>query len=235
MIRKIVKIDQEKCNGCGLCIDACHEGALQLINGKATLVSESYCDGLGACLPECPMGAITIEEREAQPFDEEAVKQHIMQKMEGTLPCGCPGTQVRTMERPSDMSAQQQGQAPVESQLRQWPCQIRLVPANAPYFRNAHLLVAADCTAYAYASIHQDFMRNKITIIGCPKLDDVDYSDKLTDILKYNDIKSITVLKMEVPCCSGLAYAVRDALIKSGKMIPWRVVTISIDGKAIED
>ena len=234
MIRKIVKIDQEKCNGCGLCIDACHEGALQLINGKATLVSESYCDGLGACLPECPMGAISIEEREAQPFDEEAVKQHIMQKTEETLPCGCPGTQVRAMERPVNSLAQQ-SQAPVESQLRQWPCQIRLVPANAPYFRNAHLLVAADCTAYAYASIHQDFMRNKITIIGCPKLDDVDYSDKLTDILKYNDIKSVTVLKMEVPCCGGLAYAVRNALIQSGKMIPWRVVTISIDGKVIED
>ncbi|MBM7581751.1 ferredoxin [Caldicoprobacter guelmensis] len=235
MIRKIVKIDQEKCNGCGLCIDACHEGALQLINGKATLVSESYCDGLGACLPECPMGAISIEEREAQPFDEEAVKQHMMQRREETLPCGCPGTQVRSMERSVNSPTQQQSQPPVESQLRQWPCQIRLVPPNAPYFRNASLLVAADCTAYAYANIHQDFMRNKVTIIGCPKLDDVDYSDKLTDILKYNDIKSITVLKMEVPCCSGLAYAVRDALARSSKMIPWRVVTISIDGKVIED
>lgn len=235
MIRKIVKIDQEKCNGCGLCIDACHEGALQLINGKATLVSESYCDGLGACLPECPMGAITIEEREAQPLDEEAVKQHMMQRMEETLPCGCPGTQVRSMERPSDTPVQRQGQTPVESQLRQWPCQIRLVPPNAPYFHNASLLVAADCTAYAYARIHQDFMRNKVTIIGCPKLDDVNYADKLTDIIKHNDIKSITVLKMEVPCCSGLAYAVRDTLVNSGKMIPWRVVTISIDGRVIED
>lgn len=235
MIRKIVKIDQEKCNGCGLCIDACHEGALQLVNGKATLVSESYCDGLGACLPECPMGAITIEEREAQPFDEEAVQQRMKQKKEETLPCGCPGTHVRTMERPFETPAQQHAFAPAESQLRQWPCQIRLVPPNAPYFQNASLLVAADCTAYAYANIHQDFMRNKITLIGCPKLDDVDYSEKLTDILKYNDIKSITVLKMEVPCCSGIAYAVRDAIGRSGKITPWRVVTISIDGHIIED
>lgn len=235
MIRKIVKIDREKCNGCGLCIDACHEGALQLINGKATLVSEAYCDGLGACLPECPMGAITIEEREAQPFDEEAVQQRMEQHEEGTLPCGCPGTHVRTVEKPAERHAQQHASVPAESQLRQWPCQIRLVPPNAPYFQNASLLVAADCTAYAYAGIHQDFMRNKITLIGCPKLDNVDYSEKLTEILMYNDIKSITVLKMEVPCCNGIAHAVRDAIVRSGKMIPWRVVTVSIDGQIMED
>jgi NAD-dependent dihydropyrimidine dehydrogenase PreA subunit len=231
MLRKIVKIDQEKCNGCGLCINACHEGALQLIDGKAVLVSESYCDGLGACLPQCPTGAITIEEREAQPFDEEAVKKNI----DPPLPCGCPGTQVKTMEKTSVTSIGQQAPINIESELRQWPCQIKLVPVNAPYLNHAHLLVAADCTAYAYAGIHKDFMRNKITLIGCPKLDSVDYSDKLTDILKHNEIKSITVLKMQVPCCNGLAHAVRSALIQSGKMIPWSVITISVDGKIIED
>jgi ferredoxin len=230
MIRKIVKIDREKCNGCGLCIDACHEGALQLVDGKAELVSESYCDGLGDCLPECPTGAISIEEREAQPFDEEAVKKNMEKaKSQNTLACGCPGTRVQAMTRGSSMPSQAPPQTHMESQLRQWPCQIKLVPANAPYLNNAHLLVAADCTAYAYANIHQDFMRNKITLIGCPKLDNADYSDKLAEILKHNEIKSITVLKMEVPCCNGLAYAVRNALIQSGKMIPWSIVTISLD------
>jgi ferredoxin len=236
MIRKIVKIDREKCNGCGLCIDACHEGALQLVYGKAELVSESYCDGLGDCLPECPTGAISIEEREALPFDEEAVRKNMEKtKLQDTLACGCPGTRVRSMARSSSEPSQNQAQAPVESQLRQWPCQIKLVPVNAPYFNNAHLLVAADCTAYAYANIHQDFMRNKITLIGCPKLDNEDYSNKLADILRHNEIKSITVVKMEVPCCNGLAYAVKNALIQSGKMIPWSIVTISVDGKIVED
>ena len=236
MIRKIVKIDREKCNGCGLCIDACHEGALQLVDGKAELVSESYCDGLGDCLPECPTGAISIEEREALPFDEEAVRKNMEKtKLQDTLACDCPGTRVRSMARSSSEPSQNQAQAPVESQLRQWPCQIKLVPVNAPYFNNAHLLVAADCTAYAYANIHQDFMRNKITLIGCPKLDNEDYSNKLADILRHNEIKSITVVKMEVPCCNGLAYAVKNALIQSGKMIPWSIVTISVDGKIVED
>ena len=169
MIRKIVKIDREKCNGCGLCIDACHEGALQLVDGKAELVSESYCDGLGDCLPVCPTGAIIIEEREAQPFDEEAVKKNVEKtKLQDTLTCGCPGTRVKSMTRNSSVPGQNQVQATVESQLRQWPCQIRLVPFNAPYLNNAHLLITAVCTADAYANIHQDCMRNKITRIGCP-------------------------------------------------------------------
>lgn len=234
--RNMVTIDEEKCNGCGLCIDACHEGALQLVDGKAKLVSESYCDGLGDCLPACPMGAITIEEREAEPFDEEAV----LKKKESEsscalqeLPCGCPGTQAKAIER---KATETQGPTiTAESQLAQWPCQIKLVPVNAPYFDNAHLLVAADCTAYAYTNIHSDFMRNKVTIIGCPKLDSVDYSEKLTAILKAHNIKSVTILRMSVPCCSGLANAVKRALLASGKMIPWRVVTISTDGRILED
>ncbi|MFY9139943.1 MAG: 4Fe-4S binding protein [Thermacetogeniaceae bacterium] len=243
MIRKIVQIDEEKCNGCGLCVEACHEGALQLIDGKAKLVSESYCDGLGDCLPECPTGAITIVEREAEPYDEEAVKRNMEARKaekdtaEDTLPCGCPGTHARTIQRkteaPTAPAAVQN--VAVESQLRQWPCQIKLVPVNAPYLDNAHLLVAADCTAYVYANMHNDFMRGKITLIGCPKLDSVDYSEKLTEILKAHNIKSITVLRMEVPCCSGLVNAVKKALIDSGTMIPWRVVTISTDGRVIED
>ena len=236
MKRNIVKIDEEKCTGCGLCVDACHEVALQLINGKARLVSESYCDGLGACLPECPTGAITIEEREAYAFDEEAVKEHTEVKkneVHETLACGCPGTHTRTIERKEETvpSVAAAGQSAAVSQLLQWPCQIKLVPISAPYFYNAHLLVAADCTAYAYAGIHSDFMRNKITIIGCPKLDDIDYTEKLTGILKAHDIKSVTVLRMEVPCCGGLANAVKQALINSGKMIPWRIVTVTTDGR----
>jgi len=238
MNRKIVKIDEDKCNGCGLCIEACHEGALQLINGKAQLVSESYCDGLGACLPECPTGAIAIEQREADAFDEEAVNKHIKamtERVQENLACGCPGTNARTIERSKDtvnisMQAVTGYTRQDESQLRQWPCQIKLVPVNAPYFKNAHLLVAADCTAFAYADIHNEFMRNKITLIGCPKLDDIDYTEKLTAILKAHEIKSVTVLRMEVPCCAGIANAVKQALIKSGKMIPWQVVTISTNG-----
>ena len=240
MKRKIVHIDETKCNGCGLCINACHEGALQLVNGKAKLVSDIYCDGLGDCLPACPTGAITIEEREAAPYDEEAVKKRMEEKIEeesfvaSPLPCGCPGTQARSLER-DKAPASYPRQANIQSELRQWPCQLKLVPVNAPYFENAHLLVAADCTAYAYANIHQDFMRNRVTLIGCPKLDGVDYTDKLTAILENHEIKSITVLRMEVPCCAGIANAVRNALLKSGKVIPWRVVTISTEGNIIED
>jgi len=241
VIRKIVKINREKCDGCGLCIDACHEGALQLVNGKAELVSESYCDGLGDCLPECPAGAITIEEREADAFDEESVKKHMEARKSPVLEklaCGCPGTQARTIDRKEAAAASAQPAAgsaqPVVSQLRQWPCQIKLVPVNAPYFDQAHLLVAADCTAYAYANIHNDFMRNKITIIGCPKLDDVDYTEKLTGILQAHEIKSVTVLRMEVPCCGGIVNAVKQALINSGKMIPWSIVTVTTDGKIAE-
>lgn len=240
MNRKIVKIDEEKCSGCGLCVNACHEGALQLIDGKARLVSESYCDGLGACLPECPEGAITIEEREASGFDEEAVKTHLEEKrniVNEKLQCGCPGTHARTIQKNAEVnrSLPFNPAAPVESQLKQWPCQIKLVPVNAPYFENANLLVAADCTAYAYANIHNDFMRNRITLIGCPKLDEVNYGEKLTEILKAHEIKSLTVLRMEVPCCGGMVNAVKQALFNSGRLIPWNVVTIGMDGKILED
>ncbi|HCC06882.1 MAG TPA: 4Fe-4S ferredoxin [Clostridiales bacterium] len=237
MLRNIIKIDADKCNGCGLCVSACHEGALQLIDGKAKLMSESYCDGLGDCLPECPVGAIIIEEREAAVYDEEAVKQHIESKKEEVKPlaCGCPGTHSRSIERKLHKVESKQENTKVESELRQWPCQIKLVPVNAPYFENANLLIAADCTAYAYANIHNDFMRNKITIIGCPKLDEGDYADKLTQILENNNIKSVTVLRMEVPCCGGLAHAAKCALINCGKMIPWSIVTIGTDGSVIED
>lgn len=237
MKRKIVSIDEAKCNGCGLCVNACHEGALQLINGKAKLVSESYCDGLGDCLPECPTGAITIEDREAAAYDEEAVAKHIEDKKTAvppTLACGCPGSQTRSIIKEQAVEAQTRP-VTIQSELRQWPCQIKLVPTGAPYFDNAHLLVAADCTAYAYAGIHRDFMRNKITLIGCPKLDDIDYTEKLTAILQRHEIKSVTVLRMEVPCCGGIVHAVKNALVNSGKMIPWNVVTISTDGNALED
>ena len=244
MIRKMVTIDEEKCNGCGLCITACHEGALQLIDGKAKLISDSYCDGLGACLPECPTGAITIEEREAATFDEEAVKLNMNNakaiKESEKLACGCPGTHSKTIvknhKQPSNPDILNNGTyAPVESQLNQWPCQIKLVPVNAPYFQNANLLIAADCTAYAYANFHNQFMKNKITIIGCPKLDEGDYAEKLTEILKRNEIKSVTVVRMEVPCCGGIVNAVKNALVNSGKMIPWNVVTLSTDGEVLDN
>lgn len=241
MKRKIIQIDEKMCNGCGLCINACHEGALQLVNGKARLISESYCDGLGDCLPECPTGAINIVEREASVYDEEAVKKN-MEKMKAndTLACGCPGTHARIIENKPAAQAQVQTQVQesnagkIESQLRQWPCQIKLIPVNAPYLDNANLLIAADCTAYAYANIHQEYMKNRITLIGCPKLDDTDYSEKLSEILKHNEIKSITVLRMEVPCCGGIVQAVKKALINSGKMVPWNAVTISTDGNIID-
>ncbi|MDP4159630.1 MAG: 4Fe-4S binding protein [Bacillota bacterium] len=239
MKRNIVKIDEEKCNGCGLCVSACHEGALQLIDGKARLISESYCDGLGDCLPECPTGAILIEERETVAYDEEAVKQNMNkskpQQPETTLPCGCPGTKAKLLTtKPPEVAPVLDGEN-LQSQLRQWPCQLKLVPINAPYLDNAHLLIAADCTAFAYPNIHQKFMRNKITLIGCPKLDDIDYSVKLTEILKQHEIKSVTILKMEVPCCGGILQAAKKALSNSGKMIPWNFVTISTDGRVLED
>lgn len=238
MKRKIIRIDEEKCTGCGLCTAACDEGALQIVDGKAKLISESYCDGLGNCLPECPAQAIEIIEREASPFDPEAVKQHLQtgaKPLAPDLPCGCPGTLTGLLETSSKASSKEAKDIELESQLRQWPCQIKLVPVNAPYFDNANLLVAADCTAYAYANIHNDFMRNKITLIGCPKLDAIDYGEKLADILRNNELKSVTVLRMEVPCCSGIANAVRQALIDSGKMIPWRVITIATNGEIVED
>ena len=254
MLRQIVKIDEELCNGCGLCVNACHEAAIGLVNGKAKLLRDDYCDGLGNCLPVCPAGAISFEEREALPYNEEEVKKnteksskreanagnHSVQNMQnaekGKEACGCPGSRVRNLEPKEVPSANKAGEVREErvSMLRQWPVQIQLVPSNAPYFQNADLLIAADCTAYAYGDIHS-FMKDKITLIGCPKLDDVDYSEKLTQILSENAIKSITILRMEVPCCGGIVNAVKTAFLKSGKMIPWHVVTIGIDGAILED
>ena len=239
MLRNIVKIDEEKCVGCGLCTSACQEGALQLIDGKAKLMSDSYCDGLGICLPNCPVDAITIEKREADAFDKEVAPKHLAKKQEALKPmttgCGCPGTHAAIIERKPSDHQPQNSSAAAESQLGQWPCQIKLVPANAPYFDNAHLLIAADCTAFAYANIHNDFMKNKITIIGCPKLDDVNYAEKLTEILKSHQLKSITVLRMEKPCCGGIVNAVKEALINSGNMVPWRAVIIGTDGSIREE
>ena len=235
MVRKIIKIDTEKCNGCGLCAEACHEGAIGMIEGKAALLRDDYCDGLGNCLPVCPTGAITFEEREALEYNEAEVKRNIEQKNAKPLPCGCPGSNAKTIERkeaPSD-AAPRIGEAAV-SRLNQWPVQIKLAPVNAPYFNKARLLIAADCAAYAYANFHEDFIKGKITLIGCPKLDEGDYSEKLTAILSANDIKSVTVVRMEVPCCGGIENAVIRALQNCQKMIPWQVVTLSVDGKIIE-
>ena len=230
MIRKIIRIDEEKCNGCGACASACHEGAIEMINGKAKLTREDYCDGLGDCLPACPTGAITFEEREAPAYNHEAVLKAKQEKE--SLPCGCPGTHSKAIHRESRDSGD--FSAPVDSQLSQWPVQIKLVPVNAPYFDGANLLVAADCTAYAYGNFHNEFIRNHVTLIGCPKLDSVDYTEKLTEIISNNNIKSLTVVRMEVPCCGGIEHAVKQALKTSGKFIPWRVVTISTDGKILE-
>ncbi|MGI6030224.1 MAG: ATP-binding protein [Eubacteriales bacterium] len=229
MIRKIIEIDQEKCNGCGACAQACHEGAIGMVNGKAKLLRDDFCDGLGDCLPTCPTGAITFVEREAKAYDEQAVLQH--QKQKAHLG-GCPGQRMKRLQ-PVQETHTVPGVSPT-SQLGQWPCQIKLVPVNAPYFHGAKLLIAADCTAYAYANLHQEFMRGKITLIGCPKLDQVDYSEKLTQILQNNEIQSVTVVRMEVPCCGGLEMAVKKALQDSGKWIPWQVVTISVDGRVLE-
>ena len=230
MLRTIIKIDEEKCNGCGLCVDACHEGAIVLEGDKARLVRDDYCDGLGNCLPACPTGAISFEEREAAAFDEEAVKVH-MAKMAKPV-SGCPGCEVQSIEKKQSETVSLKSSP---SELRQWPVQIKLVPVNAPYFKNAKLLIAADCTAFSYGDFHSKFMKNRVTLIGCPKLDMVDYSEKLTEIFKYNDIKSVLVTRMEVPCCGGVEAAVRTALQNSGKMIPWQVVTISTEGEILED
>ena len=227
MIRKIIKIDEEMCNGCGACAEACHEGAIQMVNGKAKLIREDYCDGLGDCLPACPTNAITFEEREALSYNAEAVLN--AKEKNKTLPCGCPGTNSKSIVREETKACQ-----PVYSQLSQWPVQIKLVPVNAPYFDNADLLIAADCTAYAYGNFHNEFIRNHITLIGCPKLDNVDYTEKLTEIIETNDIKSMTVVRMEVPCCGGIESAAKTALQNSGKFIPWKVVTISTDGKILD-
>ena len=219
MIRKIIHIDQEKCNGCGACANACHEGTIQMVDGKASLIRDDYCDGLGDCLPACPTGAITFEEREAAAYDHEAVQKHLAAQGK--------------VSQESQLS--HQAKAPQESQLSQWPVQIKLAPLTAPYFDQAHLLIAADCTAYAYASFHQDFIRGRVTLIGCPKLDAVDYTEKLTQILRQNSIKSLTIVRMEVPCCGGLEHAATQALKASGRFIPWQVVTIGIDGRILEN
>ena len=231
MIRRIIEINQDKCNGCGACAAACHEGAIAMVDGKATLMRDDYCDGLGDCLPACPTGAISFVEREAAAYDEAAVLA-AKAKKSGPLPCGCPGTAAKAIRRQPEPDAVQR---PQQSQLSQWPVQIKLAPVNAPWFDGAKLLVAADCSAYAYASFHQDFIRGRITLVGCPKLDSVDYSEKLTEILKKNHIRSITVVRMEVPCCGGIENAVKKALQASGKLIPWNVVTISTDGRILDN
>lgn len=231
MIRRIIEINQDKCNGCGACAAACHEGAIAMVDGKATLMRDDYCDGLGDCLPACPTGAISFVEREAAAYDEAAVLAAKVKKS-GPLPCGCPGTAAKAIRRQPEPDAVQR---PQQSHLSQWPVQIKLAPVNAPWFDGAKLLVAADCTAYAYANFHQDFIRGHITLVGCPKLDSVDYSEKLTEILKKNHIRSITVVRMEVPCCGGIENAVKKALQASGKLIPWNVVTISTDGRILDN
>lgn len=225
MLRKIIKIDEEKCNGCGLCADACHEGAIGMVDGKAKLLREDYCDGLGDCLPVCPVDAISFEVREAAAYDK------------APLPCGCPGMNSKRIKHPNlpeDTSCDVLQATPAVSRLSQWPVQIKLVPINAPYFDGANLLIAADCTAYAYGRFHEDFIKNRITLIGCPKLDEGDYADKLTAIIANNNIKSVTIVRMEVPCCGGIEQAAKRALQAGGKFIPWRVVTVTTDGRLLE-
>ena len=254
MVRKIIRIDEEKCNGCGICASACHEGAIDIVDGKAKLVRENFCDGFGDCLPGCPTGAITFEEREAPEYDEAAVKaaqqkkermksmtdheKEMMKEMEEhAAGHGCPGS--RFMQLKSMDNEDVRDQIPVNSykpvsRLGQWPCQIKLLPTQAPFYEGAKLLIAADCSAYAYANMHEDFMKGKITLIGCPKLDDVDYTEKLTEIISNNEIKSVTIVRMEVPCCGGLQRAAENALKNSGKFIPWQVVIITRNGTILD-
>ena len=228
MIRRIIEIDEEKCNGCGACAEACPEGAIGMVNGKAKLLRDDYCDGLGDCLPACPTGAITFVERDAAAYDEAAVLAN--KQKGGCHSGGCPGAAAKALHRSTAESVPTR----VESQLRQWPVQIKLAPIHAPWFGGAKLLIAADCTAYAYANFHQDFIKDHVTLVGCPKLDAVDYAVKLTEIIKSNDIKSVTVVRMEVPCCGGIEFAVKRALQDSGKFITWQVVTISTDGRILD-
>ena len=258
MIRRIIQIDEEKCNGCGACAKACHEGAISMVNGKAKLMRDDYCDGLGDCLPNCPVDAIHFVEREAAAYDAEAVKQNMLKKQQeeaakqnaGEGPNapvklfagGCPGTRMRMMNREESMQnaeSEEEGRETAKSvnksMLSQWPVQIKLAPVNAPYFDGAKLLVAADCSAYAYGDFHNRFIKGHVTLIGCPKLDNVDYSEKLTEIIKNNNIKSVTIVRMEVPCCGGLELAAKKALQESGKFIPWQVVTLSLDGQILDE
>lgn len=248
MLRRIIQIDEEKCNGCGACAAACHESAIGMVDGKAKLLRDDYCDGLGDCLPACPTGAITFVEREAAAYDEAAVlenqKKAMQEKMNQKIAQGhivpehvsggCPGSRMRQMKRETGEAESQAATMKSQSQLQQWPVQIKLVPTNAPYFDGAKLLIAADCTAYAYANFHEDFIKGKIVLVGCPKLDSVDYSEKLEEIIRNNNIASVTIVRMEVPCCGGLEMAAKKALQNSGKFIPWQVTTISVDGKILE-
>lgn len=230
MLRKIININTEKCNGCGLCAKACHEGAIGMSNGKAILLRDDYCDGLGDCLPVCPTGAITFEEREAAAYDEIAVKANMALKNSGFT---CPGSISKTIEHKASAKNISDSVVNINSRLLNWPVQIKLAPIKAPYFDNCKLLIAADCTAFAYGNFHNDFINGHITLIGCPKLDMTDYSEKLTEIIKQNDIKSVKIARMEVPCCGGLENAVKKALLDSGKFIPWTVVTVSTDGNIL--
>ena len=231
MVRRIIEINQDLCNGCGACAAACHEGAIGMVNGKATLLRDDYCDGLGDCLPTCPTGAITFVEREAVAYDEEAVKANMAAKKAVPDSCsggGCPGSQSRTI---STAPAVESPVVPaVQSRLMQWPVQIKLLPVEAPFYDNAKLLIAADCTAFSRADFHERFMKGRITVIGCPKLDMVDYTKKLAEIIRRNNIREVTVVRMEVPCCGGIQRAVETALQNSGKFIPWQVVTLGRNG-----
>ncbi len=231
MIRQIIKIEEEKCNGCGACAVACHEGAIAMVNGKAKLIRDDYCDGLGDCLPSCPTGAISFEQREALAYDEAAVQANMDAKQAEPLPCGCPGSASKSLHKQPTISA---NVGLKDSQLTQWPVQIKLVPTNAAYFDQAHLLIAADCSAFAYGDFHNKFIRNHVTVIGCPKLDEEDYSHKLCEIIKNNDIKSVSIVRMEVPCCGGIEHMAKQAIQNSGKFIPWQVYTISCDGEIID-
>lgn len=232
MIRQIIKIDEEKCNGCGICAEACHEGAIAMIDGKAGLVRDDYCDGLGDCLPACPTGAITFETREAAEYDKEAAQKNMKQRKREPR-------QISVSQNGRELSESKGGHTgvlgvPAQSRLLNWPVQIKLAPVKAPYFDGARLLIAADCTAYAYGNFHDDMMRGKVTLIGCPKLDGIDYSEKLTEIIKNNEIQSVTVVRMEVPCCGGLEMAAKKALQASGKFIPWQIVTLSVEGTILD-